>query len=100
MGYRRSLVVKRHGGLGGLPIAEDVSIGSRSGLELDAIVLERNEGKLMVNRWWWILPKSRSKGDGGGRWRIGMGLNSQGAYYWLVYYRILLPPSTTSNRCG
>ncbi|PPS18302.1 hypothetical protein GOBAR_AA02281 [Gossypium barbadense] len=43
---RRSFVVKSRGGSGGLPIAEDVAIGSKSGLGLDAIVLERNEGRL------------------------------------------------------
>ncbi|PPD93977.1 hypothetical protein GOBAR_DD08991 [Gossypium barbadense] len=52
MGYRRSLSVKRRGGSGGLQIVEDVATGSRSGHGLDAIVLERNEGRLGVIRGW------------------------------------------------
>ncbi|PPD79687.1 hypothetical protein GOBAR_DD23377 [Gossypium barbadense] len=81
MGYRRSLTIKYRGGSGGLQIVENVATGLRSGHELDAIVLE-------------------PKGDGGGRRRIGMDLNGQGAYHRLVYYQMLMPPSTTSNGCG
>ncbi|KAH1082616.1 hypothetical protein J1N35_022377 [Gossypium stocksii] len=60
MGYRRSFVIKCRGGSGGLPIVEDVATGSMSGHEVDSIVLERNEGKLGMNKWWWILLDSGS----------------------------------------
>lgn len=39
MGYKRSLTVKCREGLSGFPIIEDVVTGSRSGHELNAIVL-------------------------------------------------------------
>ncbi|PPD73283.1 hypothetical protein GOBAR_DD29790 [Gossypium barbadense] len=117
MGCRSSLVVKRCGGLSGLQIAEDVATVSMSGYELDAIVLEQNEGRLGVKRWWWTLLESGSliihlsrekcginralpEGDGGGRRRIRMDLNCQDAYHWLVYCRMLLSPFATSNGCG
>ncbi|PPD82778.1 hypothetical protein GOBAR_DD20279 [Gossypium barbadense] len=54
---RGNLVVKHCGGSSGLPIAKDVAIGTRSVYGLDAIFLERNEGRLGVNKWWWILPE-------------------------------------------
>ncbi|PPD91175.1 hypothetical protein GOBAR_DD11870 [Gossypium barbadense] len=57
MGYRKSFVVKRHGGSSGLQIVEEVSTRLKSGNGLDAFILERNEGRLGVNRWWWILSK-------------------------------------------
>ncbi|TYI10957.1 hypothetical protein ES332_A09G177400v1 [Gossypium tomentosum] len=55
-GLQDKLVVKRRGGSSGLPIAKDVSIGTRSVYGLDAIFLKWNEGRLGVNKWW-ILPE-------------------------------------------
>ncbi|KAK5819408.1 hypothetical protein PVK06_024407 [Gossypium arboreum] len=117
MDCRKTLTVKRRGGSSGLQIVKDVATRLRSGYELDAIILERNEGRLRVNRWCWILSESGfliihlswetcgikralPEGDSGGRRRIGMDLNGRGAYHRLVYYRMLLLPSATSNECG
>ncbi|KAH1096559.1 hypothetical protein J1N35_013480 [Gossypium stocksii] len=58
MGYKRSLIVERRGGLSGLHIIKDVATRSRSGHRLNVIVLEWNKGRLGVNRRWWILSKS------------------------------------------
>ncbi|PPR91135.1 hypothetical protein GOBAR_AA29548 [Gossypium barbadense] len=42
----KTLAVKRRGGSSGLQIVKDVATRLRSGYELDAIILERNEGRL------------------------------------------------------
>ncbi|PPS07253.1 hypothetical protein GOBAR_AA13393 [Gossypium barbadense] len=95
MGYRRSLAVKCHGGLGELPIVQDVATGSRSGHGLDAIVLRTTKsvygGGVMDGSSLRVMVH-------GGRWRIEIGLNGQGVCHLLVYYQMLLSPFATNNK--
>ncbi|PPS19312.1 hypothetical protein GOBAR_AA01268 [Gossypium barbadense] len=56
--------------------------------------LEQIEGEKM------LVDLARLEADGGGRRSVGMDHNGQGAYHRLVYCRMFLPLSATSNGCG